>query len=87
MEQRQLRAAIAATPEARRLAAGAQTGLNRGLLNELSYVQLVVAKLDQERQVIGLEQLVLDQRTQLATLLGAGLPPVKLVPPKSPSLL
>ena len=87
MEKRQLRAAIAATPEARRLAAGAQTGLNRGLLNELSYVQLVVAKLDQERQVIGLEQLVLDQRTALATLLGAGLPPVKLVPPKSPSLL
>lgn len=38
------------------LAANAEGALNSGLLDELSYVQLVVAHLDKERQVIGLEQ-------------------------------
>ena len=50
-------------------------------------MQLVSARLGKERQVIGLEQQVLDQRTALATLLGAGLPPVRLVTPEEPSLL
>jgi hypothetical protein len=37
--------------------------------------------------VIGLEQQVLDERIALATLLGAGLPPVRLESPKEASLL
>ena len=59
------------------LAAGAESGLTAGLLDELSYVQLVTARLGKERQVIGLEQQVLDTRIALATLLAAGLPPMQ----------
>ncbi len=69
------------------LAANAEGALRGGLLDELSYVQLVVARLEKERQVIGLEQQLLDERTSLATLLGAGLPPVRLVTPKQASVL
>lgn len=85
--ERQLTAARAGLGQARALAANAQGVLRSGLLDELSYVQLVITRLEKERQVIGLEQQVLDERTALATLLGAGLPPVRLVPPKGPSLL
>lgn len=83
----QLRAARAGLGQSRMLAANAEGALNSGLLDELSYVQLVVAHLDKERQVIGLEQQLLDERTSLATLLGAGLPPFRLVTPKQASLL
>ncbi len=83
----QLRAARAGLAQAEALAAGADQALRAGNLDALSYVQLVSARLGKERQVIGLEQQVLDQRTALATLLGAGLPPVRLVPPKEPGLI
>ena len=84
---RQLRAARAGVGQSRMLAANAEGALRGGLLDELSYVQLVIARLEKERQVIGLEQQLLDERTALATLLGAGLPPVRLVTPKQASLL
>jgi len=85
--QRQLGSARAGLSQARALAVNADRALRAGLLDQLSYVQLVSARLGKERQVIGLEQQVLDQRTALATLLGAGLPPVQLILPKGPSLL
>lgn len=85
--ERQLAAARAGLGQARTLAASAQGVLQSGLLDELSYVQLIITRLEKERQVIGLEQQVLDERAALATLLGAGLPPVRLVPPKEPGLL
>jgi len=85
--ERQLRAARAGLAQAEALAASADRALRAGNLDELSYVQLVSARLGKERQVIGLEQQVLDQRTALATLLGAGLPPVQLAPPKGASLI
>ena len=68
--------------QAESLAAGAERALRAGLLDELSYVQLTTARLEKERQVIGLEQQVLDTRVALATLLGAGLPPVQIEPAK-----
>ncbi len=83
----QLAAAKAGLGPAQRLAADAETALRAGLIDELTYVQLVVARLEKERQVIGLEQQVLDERTALATLLGAGLPPVRLTMPKQPGLI
>ena len=83
----QLAAAKAGLGGARKLAADAQAALRAGLIDEVSYVQLVVARLEKERQVIGLEQQVLDERTALATLLGAGLPPVHLTMPKQPGLI
>jgi len=84
--ERQLSQARAGVAQARALAADASGALRSGLLDELTYVELLSTRLEKERQVIGLEQQVLDDRTALATLLGAGLPPVKLVPPKEPSL-
>ena len=85
--QRQLDSARAGLGQAQTLAADADRALRAGLLDQLSYVQLVSARLGKERQVIGLEQQVFDQRTALATLLGAGLPPVELMLPKGTSLL
>ena len=87
LQEGQLAAARSGLGQARRLAAGAQAALRSGLIDELSYVQLVVTRLEKDRQVIGLEQQVLDERVALATLLGAGLPPVHLVAPPQPSLL
>ncbi len=84
---RQLRAAKAGLGQVRAVAANAEGALRGGLLDELSYVQLVLARLEKERQVIDLEQQLLDGRTALATLLGAGLPPVQLITPKQASLL
>jgi len=85
--ERQLAAARGGLGEAERLAAGAERTLRAGLLDELSYVQLITARLEKERQVIGLEQQVLDTRVALATLLGAGLPPVRLPPPEEPGFI
>ena len=85
--QRQLAAARTGLGRARSLAAGAESAMLGGLLDELSYVQLVITRLEKERQVIGLEQQLLDERTSLATLLGVGLPPVRLNPPRPPSLM
>ena len=85
--EHQLAAARAGLGQARMLAANAEEVLHSGLLDELSYVQLVITRLEKERQVIGLEQQLLDERTALATLLGAGLPSVQLMSPKEPSLL
>lgn len=84
---KQLRIDRGGLGQVRMLAANAEGALRRGLLDELSYVQLVVTRLEKERQIIVLEQQVLDQRTTLATLLGVGLPPVLLVTPKQASLL
>ncbi len=84
--QRQLDAARGGLSQAEALAANAERALRAGLLDQLSYVLLVSARLGKERQVIGLEQQVFDQRTALATLLGAGLPPVRIETPKGASL-
>jgi len=85
--QRQLDTARSGLSQAEALAANADRALRAGLLDQLSYVLLVSARLGKERQVIGLEQQIFDQRTALATLLGAGLPPVQLTTPKGASLL
>jgi outer membrane protein TolC len=86
LEERQLAGARAGLGASRALAKGAGEALRSGLIDELSYVQLVVTRLEKERQVIGLEQQVLDERTALATLLGAGLPRLALPPPRDPGL-
>ena len=84
---RQLENARAGLAQAEALTVSAERALRAGLLDQLNYVMLVSARLGKERQVIGLEQQILDQRTALATLLGAGLPALQLTPPAGPSLL
>ena len=85
--EQQLLTARSGLQQAERLAANADRALRTGLLDQLSYVQLISAQLGKERQVIALEQLLLEQRTALATLLGAGLPPVRLTTPKGAGLI
>lgn len=80
--ERQLAVSQAGLGQAERLASGAERALHGGLLDELSYVQLITARLEKERQIIVLEQQLLEIRIALATLLGAGLPPVQLTPPE-----
>ena len=82
--ERQLAEARAGLGEAEGLGAGAERALRAGLLDELSYVQLITARLEKERQVIAQEQQELDTRIALATLLGAGLPPCNLPHSRSP---
>ena len=84
--ERQLDHAQAGAAQALALDADASRALHSGLLDELTYVELLSTRLEKQRQVVGLRQQVLDDRIALATLLGAGLPPVRLVPPKEPSL-
>lgn len=85
--ERQRAAATAALPEAEALAANARRALAAGMIDELTYVQLETARLGAERRAIGLEQQVLDARTALATLLGAGLPPIRFTPATPATLL
>jgi outer membrane protein TolC len=84
---KQLQVARVGIGQSRSLAANAESALRGGLLDELSYVQLVLSRLEKERQVIGLEQQFLDEQTALATLLGARLPPIRLAMPKRADLL
>ena len=84
LEDNQLAMARAGLGSSQALANGAQQALRAGLIDELSYVQLVTTRLEKERQVIGLEQQVMDERIALATLLGAGLPSFVLPPSPEP---
>jgi len=62
---------------ANRAATDAATGAWRaGDLDELTYVSLVSAQITKEQQILDLEQSVLDQQVAIATLTGAGLPPL-----------
>ncbi len=47
-----------------------------GNLDELTYVTLAAAQITKEQQVLDLEQSLLDQQVAIATLTGAGLPPL-----------
>ena len=85
--QQQLDGARSGLGQAEALAVNADRALRAGMLDQLGYVQLVSARLGKERQVIALEQQLLDQRTALATLLGLGLPPLRLTVPKGAGLL
>ena len=76
LQQRQLdtdRAGIAATRDA---AETATRAWRAGDLDELTYTSLVSARLSTETQILDLEQSILDQRAAIATLTGAGLPPL-----------
>jgi outer membrane protein TolC len=59
-----------------RMAAQGQAALMAGNLDERSYVDLVSARLTRELEIVMLEQSLLEQRVAIATLIGAGMPPI-----------
>ncbi len=76
--QRQLASLEPRLRKAKAIAAQSETAFRQNLLDERTYVDTQVATLTMERQKIELEQALLEGRTSLATLTGAGLPRVDI---------
>jgi outer membrane protein TolC len=64
-------------------AAQAEAAFKAGNLDERSYVDLVSARLTKEQEIVSTEQSLLEQEVAIATLVGAGMPPI-LLPPQEP---
>ena len=77
---RQLAAVRAELPGLQRAAARAQAAFGSGAIDDRSYVDLVSARYAKEQDLVTIEQTLLDQEVALATLTGAGMPPVSLPP-------
>ncbi len=67
-------------PSLRRQAAFASSAEQSGNLDERSALDLILAPLSREQDVISLQQLRDEQIVAIATLIGAGLPPLRPVP-------
>jgi outer membrane protein, heavy metal efflux system len=61
-----------------RAAAQAEAAFKAGNLDERSYVDLVSARLTKEQEIVTIEQSLLEQEVAIATLVGAGMPPITL---------
>jgi len=71
---RQLQEKRAQLPVLQGFANQAETAMNAGNIDERAYVDLVSANYAKKQDVIALEQLLLEQQVQIATLIGAGMP-------------
>ena len=58
------------------IAAAATSAFQAGNLTERAYVDFVTARIDAARQVLGLDQSLLERQVTMATLTGAGMPKV-----------
>jgi outer membrane protein TolC len=67
-------------PAARLAAERAANAFGASNLDERSYVDLVVNRYTKEQEVVTLELGLLDRQVALQTLVGAGLPPVEILP-------
>ncbi|MDE1900587.1 MAG: TolC family protein [Alphaproteobacteria bacterium] len=56
----------------------ADAAFKAGNIDERSYVDLMMVAFNQKQQMISLKQSLLEQQVALATLLGIGMPPIKL---------
>jgi outer membrane protein TolC len=63
-----------------RAASQAEAAFKAGNLDERSYVDLVSARLTKEQEIVTIEQSLLEQQVAIATLTGAGMPPIALPP-------
>jgi outer membrane protein TolC len=61
-----------------RAAVQAEAAFKAGNLDERSYVDLVSARLTKEQEIVTIEQSLLEQQVAIATLIGAGMPPISL---------
>jgi len=71
--------------EARLIADKAEAAFKQGLFDERAYVDTQVALLMREEEKIGVEQALLDGQVELATLIGAGMPPASIGPEPPPA--
>lgn len=75
--EKQLATASGRADEHQGLTARAEAAYVAGDLDERSYVDLATSGLAKRLEVVALEQSLLDQRVAIATLVGAGMPPVR----------
>jgi len=71
---RQLQEERAQLPILQGFANQAESAMNAGNIDERGYVDAVSANYAKKQDVIALEQLLLEQQVQIATLIGAGMP-------------
>jgi outer membrane protein TolC len=76
----QIAAVRAELPGLQYAAARAQAAFGAGAIDDRSYVDLVSARYAKEQDLVTIEQSLLEQQVALATLTGAGMPPVSLEP-------
>jgi outer membrane protein TolC len=74
--QRQRERATQDLGQSARMAAEGEAALRAGNLDERSYVDLVSARLTHEQEIVTLDQSLLEQQVAIATLIGAGMPPL-----------
>jgi outer membrane protein TolC len=67
----------------RRAAEQADAAFKAGNLDERAYVDFVSARLTKEQEIVTIEQSLLEQQVAIATLIGAGMPPIA-VPGEEP---
>ncbi len=84
--RRQIAADAAGLPEMRRDAQSAEAARKAGNLDERSALDLIGAYLAKEQLIATLEQSLDEQMVALATLTGAGLPPLVIQPPRGPAI-
>jgi outer membrane protein TolC len=63
-----------------RIAAQAEAAFAAGNIDERGYVDLVTARFTKEQEIVNIEQLLLEQRVAIATLIGAGMPQIAIPP-------
>lgn len=84
---RQRAAVVSRLEEARTIAERVEKAFKAGNFDERSYVDIAVARLSREQELVGLEQALLDGQVALATLIGAGMPKAAPLPPFDPKIL
>ncbi len=62
----------------RQIAAKAESAFKEGNIDERSYVDFVVTRINKEQEIVTMEQALLDQQIAIATLIGAGMPQIVL---------
>jgi len=75
---------MAQLAELDRTAQNAEDAYRAGDLDERGYVDLISARNAKEQEVLVMEQSLLDQQTAIATLIGAGMPPISFDPGEAP---
>lgn len=82
--RQQYDARLAQLAELDHSAAGADQAYRAGDLDERGYVDLISARNAKQQEVLTMEQSLLDQQVAIATLIGAGMPPITLTPEAQP---
>jgi outer membrane protein TolC len=74
----QIAAARRQLATSRRIADRAETAFTNGNIDERGYIDLTMTRIAKQQEIIAIEQLLLEQRVALTTVLGIGMPAVRL---------